>query len=1393
MSVVSNNILAGASGQGGGGYEIERSLRFNSADSAYLTRTPSAAGNQKTWTWSGWVKLADITNQTFIFAAGSSPYVQIYTDSSKLYIQTNQGYLLTTQVFRDPSAWQHWVFAFDTTQATAANRVKFYINGTEVTTWNVDQRSSITQNVDTGVNATVSHAIGKQVTGSGFSNAYLANIHFIDGQALAPTDFGETDDNGVWQPKEFAGTYGPLVDQSQTWSSLGTGTPDSASTNWNNSFDGTISTSASGLTYGASGATMTWTVSPITVTSSVVIYAYLATGNESSLRLNDSVNPTNATNAYGAPITFTAAQLGGSLSKIELIPPSSGAGCATSAIEVDGKLLVDSGVTVADNSFHLPFSDNSSSAALGLDYSQGTPGTNNKGMEVVTWTGNGGDRDIGGLAFQPDFVWIKKRNSSSSGDHMLYDVVRGATKVLKSNSSAAEITDATTLHAFNSDGFSIDGGWEVNKSGDTYVGWAWKAGGAAVSNTDGSVTSQVSASTDYGFSICTFTSPSSGNFTLGHGLSSVPSLIFMKEKAAGRNWHIFHSSISTGTDKYLRLNGTNSTLTYSNVWGDALPTSSVFGLGVSGSIDANAEAVAYVWSEVAGFSKFGTFVHSGSASSVTGLGFKPRFILVKDTNVGEDWRIFDSERGSSTALYPNTSGAEGSGWAITFNDDGFSWISGSFASGTYIYAAFAANPANDWTVNNLSVAAGANNDSLVDTPTNGTQTDTGAGGEVVGNYATLNPLAGGAPTNGNLHQPNNSAINYATIGVSSGKWYFETTIDTQTAGGVKIGVAQAFNTGEIGDSSTGWAILGQSNSDGGKGVHAGALTSSYTTYAQGDIVNCAFDMDSGKIYWGKNGTWLNSGNPATGAGAIYNNVSGTVFPAATANQGGALTWNFGQRPFAYTAPSGYKALCTSNLPTPTIADGSQYFDTKLYSGTGSSQNITGLNFSPDFVWTKARSHTDFHTLIDVVRGSSKTLYSNDAAAEGTDATGITAFNSDGYSLGANTTAGSVNASGRSYASWSWDAGSSNTTIAAGSLNSSLYNQSDNWSSRVTGTPFSGYSVATMFDGSASGICYANTGSSITFTPTTPITVTSSIRIYGAQSSSTEFIKINDNAATNVPSNVGWFTPDTGTAITSLSKLEFYTTNGSYASGVGAIEIDGKLLVDASVSITTPSIASTARSSPESGFSIVTYTGNATAGATIGHALNAAPELIFIKSRSITGNWIVYSKELGSGNSLFLDLTNAGSATSNFNYTSPTSSTLTVSSSGEVNASGATYLALCFAPIEGYSAMGSYVGNGSADGPFVFTGFKPAWLMFKETTGGSDHNWFIFDSKRNTFNVLNEYLEANLAATANTHSTVDFLSNGFKFRTSNNLLGNGSGDTYIYLAFAEHPFKTARAR
>jgi hypothetical protein len=219
MSIIGSNILAGAAGSGVSAYEIEQSLRFNSADSAYLNRTPASAGNRKTWTWSGWVKrcaFGSVDNCLFSAYGNGTQSAGIYfsndvqNDSLEIrfgpYSGGWQGFLVTAQVFRDSSAWYHIVFAADTTQATSSDRLKIYINGSQVTTFNSSAYPS--QNADGFVNQAQEHQIGRLQGSTYYHNGYLAEVNFIDGTALDPTDFGEFDDNGVWRPIEYTGSHG---------------------------------------------------------------------------------------------------------------------------------------------------------------------------------------------------------------------------------------------------------------------------------------------------------------------------------------------------------------------------------------------------------------------------------------------------------------------------------------------------------------------------------------------------------------------------------------------------------------------------------------------------------------------------------------------------------------------------------------------------------------------------------------------------------------------------------------------------------------------------------------------------------------------------------------------------------------------------------------------------------------------------------------------------------------------------------------------------------------------------------------------------------------------------------------------------------------------------------
>ena len=223
-----------------------------------------------------------------------------------------------------------------------------------------------------------------------------------------------------------------------------------------------------------------------------------------------------------------------------------------------------------------------------------------------------------------------------------------------------------------------------------------------------------------------------------------------------------------------------------------------------------------------------------------------------------------------------------------------------------------------------------------------------------------------------------------------------------------------------------------------------------------------------------------------------------------------------------------------------------------------------------------------------------------------------------------------------------------------------------------------------------------------------------------------------------------------------------------------------------VSNTDGSITSTVSANTTSGFSIVSYTGTGSV-ATVGHSLGTTPSMIIIKNRSGVADWLVYHKSIGNTGGLYLNSTGVTvTASGFFNNTSPTSSVFTIGTGGTPNNNGSNYIAYCFAEVKGFSKMGSYVGNGNADGTFVYTGFKPAWLLVKQTTGASQ-NWYLWDNKRDTFNVTDTPLKPDeaLAESGIGAYNIDLLSNGFKFRGTETQI-NASGQTYIYMAFAEEP-------
>ena len=703
-------------------------------------------------------------------------------------------------------------------------------------------------------------------------------------------------------------------------------------------------------------------------------------------------------------------------------------------------------------------------------------------------------------------------------------------------------------------------------------------------------------------------------------------------------------------------------------------------------------------------------------------------------------------------------------------------------------------------------------DYFVDSPTNGTASTGGdPGGSVVGNYATLNPLKSeglGTFSNGNLDFVQTTAGNetlISTISLSNGLWYWEVTLNSSTNNTPGIAPISEVSYPGAG-SGFGW---GCSAGD----QYINGSTASAPTATTGDVIGFAFNSSTYQLKVYKNGVEVTFSPVTVTSGLEYFAAFGT-----TTGNSAAATFNFGQRPFVYPAPAGYLSLNTANLPTPSILNGNEYFDVVTYSGTNATNTKT-LGFGPDLLWFKSRSDALSHQIFDFVRGSTKALFSDSDTGDGTVTDRLTSFNTDGFTLGADAN-NRVNGTGKTYVAWAWDAGDSNTNVTVGSLNSSAYNTSDTWSDDLSSPQgsYGGSSVTSAFDGSlTNGFEAGNPSggfSTIRFQPASAITVNSSIRIHVFDLNNSDVTyeyRVNDGSWTSMPGTSSPYRrwQDLGFTGT-LNSFEYRSnTSTTYKPTLYAVEIDGGLLIDSGTDLSSfaqvPSIASTVRANPSAGFSIVTYTGNGTAGATVGHGLGVAPKMVIVKVRSGSQtypSWYVRHESMlsnhnnrlelnASTNNTISDFFNGGIA----NLTSSTTFGFNAGTQGNannVNTNGNTYVAYCFTPIESYSAFGSYVGN-TTDFPFVYLGFRAKWLLVKSLSAG---HWTLIDTTRSDYNVADNALYADLDLAEDPNDVdrqFDILSNGFKLRQGTSGQTNGNGVTYLYAAFAENPFILARAR
>jgi len=324
-------------------------------------------------------------------------------------------------------------------------------------------------------------------------------------------------------------------------------------------------------------------------------------------------------------------------------------------------------------------------------------------FETKLYAGSSSNVTVSGLDFQPDWIWLKNRTNADN--HVVCDVVRGGNSNglgnLYPNLTDAEYLPSSTndsIETINSDGFVVGGNGNTNGSGENFVSWSWKAGGTGSSNTDGSITSTVSASTVSGFSIVSYTG-TGANATVGHGLGAVPKMIIVKDRSAVKNWTVYH--IGVGNDKDILLDVTNAENT-STAWNNTTPTSSVFSIGTLGNVNTSSNNyIAYCFAEKKGFSKFGSYTGNDNADGpFIYTGFKPAFVIFKKTSATANWSVRDNKRDSfnagDTNLFANLSDAESSSNDVDFLSNGIklrnagnNWNS---SGATYIYMAFAEEP-----------------------------------------------------------------------------------------------------------------------------------------------------------------------------------------------------------------------------------------------------------------------------------------------------------------------------------------------------------------------------------------------------------------------------------------------------------------------------------------------------------------------------------------------------------------------------------------------------------------------------------------------------------------------------------------------------------------------------
>ena len=760
---------------------ITKSLMFDDGSNSYLSRTHSAS-NKKTFTISVWVKRSIFSQYQRIFNAvdsGDNEHL-IFRDTNQLHFYSGDASadVKTNLEFENVTRWYHIVCRVDTTQSTASDRVRLYVDGTLQT--NLATSTYPSQDADTAFNGNVVHEIGRSNSSSQYFDGYMAEFNFTDGQSYGPDTFGMTDTStGLWVPKslssitygtngfrlQFANSAGQTIGDDTSgntndWAISGIGTDhvvnDSPSKNYPN-YDTTQTVDGAGgvvvisegstrvdMDYGSSGnqygmAIMhpSWAVGTgkyywehkliseshpgggidnlsipgiIDITRDPLLTSYI--GHTSGITTFGYYTLSGYILADGSNYSSTNYGVGGSKTRPaigEVMNMALDMDNGAWYIGVEGTYMTGEDGQVGD-----PTSGSARTGAIvkwdpkdTRKYVYGTStlsGYNavdevNFGQEPLNnsiptgYTEWNSDtvpeaRDLKPRS-KPDLVWIKNRDATDN--HQWYDSTRGVTKMMASNTTDQEATDNDGLQKFLKEGFQVDGDDKVNTNNESYVAWNWVAnGGTEVANTDGSgatLASTIQANQTAGFSIVQVTAPSSpsGTYKIAHGLGAAPEFIIGKnrENSGGYNWSAFFAGItqdkSQAADYFLELNTTDAAADNATVWGDVLPTSSVFTVGTGVPLLANEKTIFYCWTSIPGYSKIGRYTGNGNVDGpFVYTGFKPQWLMYKGSDAAAQWDIIDNSRSRHnpgiTVLSANLTNADrtpGSYTSIDFHANGF--------------------------------------------------------------------------------------------------------------------------------------------------------------------------------------------------------------------------------------------------------------------------------------------------------------------------------------------------------------------------------------------------------------------------------------------------------------------------------------------------------------------------------------------------------------------------------------------------------------------------------------------------------------------------------------------------------------------------------------------------